>query len=142
MAAQSIATENFEKNYQTYKPNFDKIDQLLIDPQNPVDFIQFLEDTATNLKITSQISLPSYALSSQPVSQNFITFRFSTKGTFPQVLSFAKAIEMGTYLVEIESLTIQNSQENTPLKNNTSKDNVQIQKTVDAAFTIEAFTKQ
>jgi hypothetical protein len=58
LGAQINETENFKNNYGTYKPNLEKIDQLFIDADNPVDFIEFLENTASSSKITSQISLP------------------------------------------------------------------------------------
>lgn len=109
LGIQNSETGNFKKNYVTYKPNLDKIDQLFMDPVNPVDFIKFLEDTAGDSQITSQISLQPAPKSSQQTSQNFILFQFSTTGNFSSVLDFAKKIEAGPYLIEIENLTIQNS---------------------------------
>ena len=148
LGAQINETENFKKNYETYKPNLEKIDQLFIDTNNPVDFIKFLEDTASSSQITSQISLPPSSQGSQQgpkgTLQNFIIFRFSSKGGFPEVLNFSKSIEAGPYLIEIENLTIQNSE--TPASGapangvpNVSKD--YSSRKVDAAFTIKAFIK-
>ena len=34
----------FKENYKIYQPNLEKIDQMFIDPSNPVDFIKFLEN--------------------------------------------------------------------------------------------------
>lgn len=127
LISQISETQNFSNNYADYKTNLDKIDQMFVDPANPVDFIRFLENTALKNQITSQISLPSSSKSSKNIAQNFIIFQFSSKGSFSEMLAFVKQIESGPYLIEIENLTIQNLGE--PLK------------TVDAAFTIKAFIK-
>ena len=123
-------TSDFKKKYQTYKPNFDKIDQLFVDPKNPVNFIEFLEKTALNYKTTSQISLVPISSS----SNQFILLQITSKGSFSNVLSFIKQIEVGPYLVEIEDLTIQDSDQNT--QTNDASRNVNV------VFTIEAFIKQ
>lgn len=143
--AQIAETNAFKKNYGNYKPNLDKLDQLFIDPNNPVDFIKFLEDTASVSQITSQISLPPFSQNSQQAAQNFILFQFASKGSFSGVLDFAKKVEAGPYLIELENLTIQNSAVTTSgvspiaalsaLKNYSSR-------TVDATFTIKAFIKK
>lgn len=139
LSAQTNETENFKNNYETYKPNLEKIDQLFVDPNNPVDFIEFLENTASSSQITSQISLPPSSVDSQPASQNFIIFQFASKGSFSDVLNFAEKIETGPYLIEIENLTIQDSEESTSGHSNISRDS---SRKVDGAFTIKVFTKK
>lgn len=131
LQAQAIETENFSKNYGAYKPNLDKIDQLFVDSSNPVDFIEFLESTASSSQISSKISpLPS----AQKTGQNFIIFQLSSKGVFSNVLNFLKKVEAGPYLVRIENLTIQNSEDKNVLKYYSSR-------IVNATFTIKVFTK-
>jgi hypothetical protein len=145
LEAQINETNNFENNYETYKPDLEKIDQLFVDPNNPVDFIKFLENTASNSQITSQISLP--ALSPNSSSQQFITLRFISKGNFSNVLNFTKEIELGPYPIEIESLTIHNSDQNsiqnsgqTTQINNIAED--YSSRNVEATFTIKTFIKK
>ena len=142
---QTIETGSFEKDYETYKSNLGKIDQLFIDPDNPVNFIKFLEDTAADSQITSKTSLLTSYQDSQNASkgtpQNFIIFQFSSKGEFSKVSDFLKKIETGPYLIEIESLTIQNSETDSKsgvviFPNNYSS------RIVNAVFTIKAFTKK
>lgn len=122
LEAQTRETGNFKKNYGDYKPNFEKIDQLYIDSNNPVDFIKFLENTALSSKITSHISLPSF---SGAENKNFIIFQFSSKGKFLDTQDFLKKIETGPYLIEIENLIIQDLEDKTG-----------------AEFTIKAFIKK
>ena len=53
MNAQVNEIENFEKKYSLYKPDLEKMEQLFIDSKDPVDFIKFLEKTASDSEITS-----------------------------------------------------------------------------------------
>lgn len=131
LSAQIKETENFNKNYETYKPNLEKVDQLFVDPNNPVNFIEFLENTAHDSQITSQVSLTPY----QQVKQNSINFQVSSAGNFSGILNFLKEIEAGPYLTEIENLTIQNSQGSSITKNFSLKN-------VTATFSIKVFTKE
>lgn len=124
-------TKNFKKNYDAYRPNFDRIDQMFFDSANPVNFIKFLENTADGCKITSQISLPPISLEKNQIS---VIFQFFSKGSFSNILDFSKKIELGPYLIEIQNLTIQNTDEKTTLKDYS-------QRQVNATFTIKVFIK-
>lgn len=98
--------ENFKKNYDSYKDNLENIDNLFVDPGNPVDFIEFLENTASDYGLESKISFPSN--SDDGREQNFLTFQISTEGSFSSSVEFIKKIESGQYLVEIEDFKIKN----------------------------------
>ena len=123
LGVQANEIENFEKNYENYKPNLEKMEQLFIDSKDPVDFIKFLEKTASDSEITSEISLLP---SSQKENQTFITFQFFSNGDFSKMLEFSEKLEAGPYLIEIKNLTIKNSTE----------------QKVDANFLLKVFTKQ
>jgi hypothetical protein len=127
--AQSVETQKFKEKYQDYKPNLEKISSMFVDMDNPVDFIKFLENSAADSDMTSQISLPS---APQLAGQNFAILQFSGTGYFSDVFSFIKTIESGSYLLEVENLSIQ------PTPNTSSK---AVSKTVDASFTLKVFTK-
>jgi len=129
--SQISEVEKFKKNYQEYKPNFDKIDRLFIDANNPVEFIEFLENSATQLQVTSQISLSQVTVAPQP----FVTVRVSSKGSFSGVSNFVKKVETGPYLVEIQSLNIQNSQDSNAPKE-------LVPKTFEASLSIKVFIKK
>ncbi|MCX6723259.1 MAG: hypothetical protein NT094_04340 [Candidatus Staskawiczbacteria bacterium] len=132
--AQINETNNFKKNYETYKSTLERIDQLFVDINNPVNFIEFLENAASNYNVTSKISLPPSSQS----SQQFITFQFISKGGFSDILNFVKGIEAGPYLIEIENLTIQDSRQNLDHKDIPQD---YYSRNVDATFTIKAFIK-
>lgn len=121
LGAQIEETKKFKEDYENYRPNLEKIDELFIDPDNPVDFIKFLEDKAEEYNLDMQISL-SLLSSGQ---KGFVSFVFSLKGSLPDVLKFLSNIEQGVYLIEIEKLTIQDS----------------LKKTVEATLTVKALKK-
>jgi hypothetical protein len=112
--------ENFRKNYPSYRPNLEKMEQLFIDTEDPIDFIKFLEETASDCGVTSEISL----LPSSEENKNSVTFQFFSNGDFSKILKFSEKLENGPYLVKINNLTINNSSEK-----------------VNANFSIEAFSK-
>jgi hypothetical protein len=147
LAAQSGETENFKNNYESYKPNLEKIDSLFIDPADPVNFIKFLEDTAAGDQVTLQISSPPSSQNSAKKGPNFIMFQFSSKGSFSQMSDFSRKIEMGPYVIEIENLTIQNAEgfpvSASPEDKNISKNIAQkdySSRNVNATFAIGVFT--
>ena len=96
LKAQADEIENFEKNYDSYRPNLEKMEQLFIDSKNPVDFIKFLEKTASDSEITSKISLLP---SPQEENQTFITLQFFSTGDFSKILEFSEKLEAGPYLI-------------------------------------------
>jgi len=135
--AQAVETENFKKNYQTYKPNLEKIELSFFNPNSPVNFIKYLESTALASRINLKIFSPSLPAGSQQGAQDYTIFQFMTNGSFTDVSNFLKKIEIGPYLIETTNLTIQNSQES-------EKDIPRDYSTrmVSATFTIKVFTKK
>jgi hypothetical protein len=132
LETQNNEIEDFKKNYWDYKPNLDKINQLFVDPKNPVDFIKFLEEESYNSGINPKIALLPI---SQQENQNIITFQLFSNGDFSKIMDFSEKLEAGPYLIEIKSLTIKNSDEEGISKNYASGK-------VDAVFVIKTFIKQ
>jgi len=137
MDAQNVETENFKQNIGVYEPSLEALSKMFVDPADPVNFIKFLEDTASGDKVSSKISLPPSSQDSTKPVQNFILFQFSSKGGFLDMKDFLKKIEAGPYLIEIENLTIQNLEDK---QNNNAIKNYQL-RSVEAVFTIKVFTK-
>ncbi len=96
--------EQFKAKYQYYLPNLKRIDEAMVDPQNPLDFIRFLENFADNYNVDLTISPLVFS-----EEQNFKTasVKFTAKGNFSNVLYFIKEIESGAYLVLFKNLTIE-----------------------------------
>ena len=119
--------EIFKKNYDAYKPNLDKFDQLFVDSKDPVDFIKFLEQQASEAGVTSDISLLSPSTGN---NLSFIELQFSATGNYFNVLNFSNKIENGPYMLEVEKLII-----------GKSLNEKSVSKNVDAVFSIKVFTK-
>lgn len=131
LVAEDKEIESFKINYANYKLNFEKIDRMFVDEKNPVDFIKFLEQTASNSGITSDISLAS-SLSDNPT---YLNFQFSSTGEYEKILKFGQQIESGPYLIEIENLVVSNSID-------PQGSEKKIFKKVSATFLIKVFVKQ
>jgi len=131
LVAQNNETKNFKKNYETYKDSFDKIDKMFVDPDNPVNFIEFIEGVAQSSQITSQITLPPRSSG----AQTFLMLQFISKGTLAGMLNFAEEIEGGPYFVEIQNLTIQGTEDKGTPKEGFAR-------SVGATFAIKVFTKK
>ena len=129
---QSGQIEDFKKMYQSYRPNLEKMEKLFVDPQNPVDFIKFLEDAANISGVQEKISLLSAA---QKDGLQTIVFQVSSSEDFLRTLSFLEELEYGHYLVGIENVAIRNSPKGSDASLVSSGK-------VDASFSIKVFAKQ
>jgi hypothetical protein len=103
MAEEFSEVENFRQKYEEYKANLEKTDNLFVDSQNPVEFIKFLEKTASDAGVNLEISSPSF---SQGDKFSLIIFRLSSYGDFSKNLSFIRKLETGPYLIGIKNLDI------------------------------------
>jgi len=114
--------ENFKNSYATYQENLQKMDQLFVDSENPVDFIKFLEDSALVSNVSLQVIIPPYS-NNKESSLKFVLFQLSLKGEFDDILAFIDRIEFGNYLIEVSNLTIENQKINQNIKKSESLTN-------------------
>ena len=103
---QNSKLESFKKNYESYKPNLERIDLSFVDSQDPVAFINFLEESASASNIEAEISLSQAFEKTSALSSLAISLNVSAEGGFLNVLRFAEELENGHYLIEINKLTI------------------------------------
>jgi len=96
--------EQVKETYENLKPDLEKIDGLFVDPQVPINLIQFWEKTATESGISIDIS-PAFLKASEVDPWNSIAFQVTLIGSFPNFLKFLEKIENASYLIEIQSLT-------------------------------------
>jgi len=95
---QTSALEDFQSRYSFYEPTFKKADRLFVDVENPIDFVEFVEKTATDLNLDISMSLTPRAKES-PAS-----FQMSVKGEFFAIVRFSEQLENGPYLVTIQNV--------------------------------------
>jgi len=131
---EAAALENFQKRYREYQPNLEKIDGMFIDLKTPVDFIQFLEKTSSDLEISSQISMPPRGqLQNTGEKWPFAIFQINFKGNFAKILELSKKLESSPYLIEIQDLSLKEAKSGTAKAGLSSEFN--------AIFLIKVFAK-
>jgi len=109
---------SFKKEYDSYLPNMQKIGKMFIDPQDPIAFIEFMENAALDSEIVLKVS-PQF--SSEDESRS-IAFQLAGNGIYNKVLNFIKKLEYGPYLINIEDLNISIQKEGGAPKTNIVKD--------------------
>lgn len=128
--------EEFKNFYQKLNPDLERVSQLFIDPEVPIDLIKFWEKTAKD----SELSISISPISSKTVEAEFwnsLGFQINLNGFSPNFLRFLEKIENSFYLVEIQNLSIKKSEE----KINPVEFASQLFNRVDAILTIKFFTK-
>lgn len=105
--------EEFEQSkeiYRSLKTDLEKIDQLFINPDVPIDLIRFWRETAQDSGILIDISPTSLGVA-EDVLWDSIGFRLNLVGPFSDFLKFLEKIETVPYLIEIQNLSAQNSKQ-------------------------------
>lgn len=99
-----------EKTYQIHQKDLEKIENLYIDPETPIDFISFLEKMAFDSGAEIEISLVSGKIQETDFGRA-LSFNISLKTFYPNFLKFLEKLENSPYLVEILDLNIKKSEE-------------------------------
>lgn len=111
--SQTKNLEEFRKFYQKNQSDLEKINKLFINPEIPIDFVNFLEKAAQDSKISIKISLSQYGGTKKDTWPS-IQFQISASGPFTDFLKFIEKIETSPYLIEIQNLNINRSTETSP----------------------------
>lgn len=129
LGEQINSLERFKILYKNLEEILEKIDNLFINKEVPLEFIGFLERTASKSSVDVEIS-PFSGGQADKNPWPYLIFQITTDGSFPQILSFLEKMENSPYLIEIQNLTInQTGGEKKPTGN------------VSAAFSFKVFAK-
>lgn len=105
LEAKTEDLEKFKNFYKDIEPNLEKIDNLFIDSETPVEFIGFLEKINRDCELSLKISLtPPIRLEKD--SWPSVTFQMNSIGSFPYFLKFLEKLESSPYLIEIQNLSV------------------------------------
>lgn len=110
--AEAGEIKNFEANYQSYGPNFDRIDQAFVDPQNPLDFIEFLEAKAKEADIALKISPLSVSKGQNP---KVVSAQLTAQGDFRSIMAFLEKAEGGRFLLSMQNLIMKKTKNATEI---------------------------
>ncbi len=97
--------EQFKETYGKLEPNLEKIGRLFVDPEVPIDLIEFWEKTARDSELSISISSIS-SRTAETAPWYSMGFQMNLTGSFPNFLKFLEKIERGSYLVEVKNLTV------------------------------------
>lgn len=103
LQAQIQNLEIFEKQSHDYQENIDKIGDLFIDPQVPIDFFEFLEKEALNAGLSLSITPAPGSLAKGDLWPS-LNIQLVLDGPFPKFFLFLERLESSPYLVEVKSL--------------------------------------
>jgi hypothetical protein len=97
--------KDFQKLYREQKINFLKIENLLIDSEEPINFIEFLEREAANLGLFLSLT-PGAFRQEKADPWPSLGFQLTLTGSFPSFLKFLNKLEAAPYLIEVSGLNI------------------------------------
>ncbi|PIS39150.1 MAG: hypothetical protein COT33_03435 [Candidatus Nealsonbacteria bacterium CG08_land_8_20_14_0_20_38_20] len=106
--------ESFEREYKINKEELEKIDKLLLDVENPVDFINFLNflrKTAADSGVSINISPPSPKKEVSGSPWRSIAFQISGSGKFLNLMRFLDKLKNSPYLLEVSGLSARAARE-------------------------------
>lgn len=99
------SVEKFETTYENITEDLIKANNLLINPDVPIEFIEFLEATAKYSDVS--INIYPYALKvGESDRWDSIGFNLILVGSFANFMRFLEKIESAYYLIEIQNLLI------------------------------------
>ncbi len=129
--------QNFKTVYQEIKPDLEKIEDLFITSESPVEFINFLEKTASNSNVLIEIS----SVVSERTKESpwpFLDFRLQALGSFSDFSRFIEKLENSSYLIEIYELNLKRLAEGGLGTKELAKFSA---RDITASFSLKVFTK-
>lgn len=94
-----------QQQYLIFRDDLDKINEVFIDPETPIEFLKFLEEIAKNCQVPIEVSIGTVKEIKTDIWPS-LSFQIFLKGSFPEVLKFIEKIENNPYLTKIEKLNI------------------------------------
>ena len=113
LASFKAETEEFEQSKEIYaslKTDLEKIDQLFINPDVPIDLVRFWRETAEDSGLLIDISPTSLGVE-ETVLWDSMGFHLSLIGPFSNFLKFLEKIETASNLIEIQNLSAKSSKQ-------------------------------
>lgn len=90
--------------FTRYEKDFEKMENLFVDSENPLFFINFLEKQAAQSEIFLQISSLGFEVKKTPWSS--LSFQIKTAGPLKNFLRFLGRLESAPYLIQMVNLNL------------------------------------
>lgn len=123
-----------EGTFQSYQSDFNKIDNLFINAEIPVEFVNFLEENASLAQVKTKISGLTAKETKKDDPWPSISLQILVTGSFEKYLKFVDKLENSPYLIQILGLNIKKGGETDSSAGLSLPD-------VSAFLTIKVFTK-
>ena len=105
LAREKENLKKMEGIFKTYQSDLEKIENLFVDPEVPIEFISFLEKTAKDCKVSIKISSTSQKeIKEDPWPSIF--FQIDLKSSFSNLSKFLEKLNSSIYLIEIQNLNV------------------------------------
>ncbi|TSC75836.1 MAG: hypothetical protein G01um101430_6 [Parcubacteria group bacterium Gr01-1014_30] len=91
--------------YKKRLPDLERMTQVFIDPDVPLELINFLEREATTSAVQIEITSIAKKADKKDLWPSLLV-QISAQGPFPNFLRFLERLENGTYLIEVSDITV------------------------------------
>ncbi len=105
LEAKATDLESFRIILPEIESNLDKVNALFVDPEVPVDFINFLEKTSADCQMSLKIS-PAFPGKTPGEPWPFLIFQINSSGLSSNFLKFLEKLEASPYLIKLQNLNM------------------------------------
>jgi len=103
---QMASLQRFRPFSQEVKDNLAKAENLFFDAEIPVEFVNFLEDTASSSGVSIEISSVSLEEKNEQRPWSALVFNLQVSGNFSDFGEFIERIKNSPYLTEIKNISV------------------------------------
>ena len=97
--------KNLKNVFRDHELNFKKFENLFVEQDAPIEFFEFLEDTAEHCSLSIDISSSSVK-EPEEGENKYLNLQIQLKGDEQNFLRFLEQIENSDYFIEVTSLNL------------------------------------
>lgn len=97
--------QKFEEVYKLLETDLEKTENIFVNSEVPINFIDFLEKTAYDSNILVEIFSVDL-IKDKKDTWSSLSFQLEIFGSFPDCLRFLEKLENSTYLIDVQGLSI------------------------------------
>lgn len=110
---QSKELNIFKENLKSYEASLLQAEKLLIDPNNPVNFVEFVEKISSDLGVEIEVSIvreekkeEEKEKNKKPAPPAVSSFMISAEGNLSAIVNFSEKLEAIPFLLQVSKLSI------------------------------------
>ena len=121
----------FLEFFEVNEESFNVIENIFVDAQTPIGFIQFIEEIAAASNLTVKIT-PDDPKKQKGVPWPVMDFQLASSASYPMFLRFLEKLENGPYLLLVQNASL--------TRERSSRDEENIAKDVSFTLLVQVFT--